>query len=137
MLKNKSEIIANLRTSITELSDMTALVTEREYFKDEAAMLAEIIENCIRENARIAQNQQEYQQRYDTLVDRYEAAKNKYEVLDSEIAARKSRVQAMESFIASIDKQNPLSEFDEDLWGLLVESVTVYSKDDIRVKFKD
>ena len=35
------------------------------------------------------------------------------------------------------DKQNPLNEFDEDLWGLLVESVTVYSKDDIRVKFKD
>ena len=91
----------------------------------------------IRENARIAQNQQEYQQRYNMLVDRYDVAKSKYEELDREITARQVRVQAMESFIANIDKQNPLNEFDEDLWGLLVESVTVYSKDDIRVKFKD
>ena len=100
-------------------------------------MLAEMVENCIRENARIAQNQQEYQQRYNMLVDRYDVAKSKYEELDREITARQARVQAMESFIANIDKQNPLNEFDEDLWGLLVESVTVYSKDDIRVKFKD
>ena len=71
------------------------------------------------------------------LVDRYDAAKSRYEDLDREIAARRARVQAMESFIANIDKQNPLNEFDEDLWGVLVESVTVYSKDDIRVKFKD
>lgn len=71
------------------------------------------------------------------LVDRYDVAKSKYEELDREITARQARVQAMESFIANIDKQNPLNEFDEDLWGLLVESVTVYSKDDIRVKFKD
>lgn len=71
------------------------------------------------------------------LVDRYDVAKSKYKELDREITARQARVQAMESFIANIDKQNPLNEFDEDLWGLLVESVTVYSKDDIRVKFKD
>lgn len=71
------------------------------------------------------------------LVDRYGVAKSKYKELDREITARQARVQAMESFIANIDKQNPLNEFDEDLWGLLVESVTVYSKDDIRVKFKD
>ena len=70
-------------------------------------------------------------------ADRYDVAKSKYEELDREITARQARVQAMESFIANIDKQNPLNEFDEDLWGLLVESVTVYSKDDIRVKFKD
>lgn len=137
MLQNKAEIIANLRASIAEISDMTALMAEHEHFKEETAMLAEMVENCIRENARIAQNQQEYQQRYNMLVDRYDVAKSKYEELDREITARQARVQAMESFIANIDKQNPLNEFDEDLWGLLVESVTVYSKDDIRVKFKD
>lgn len=130
MLQNKAEIIANLRASIAEISDMTALMAEHEHFKEETAMLAEMVENCIRENARIAQNQQEYQQRYNMLVDRYDVAKSKYEELDREITARQARVQAMESFIANIDKQNPLNEFDEDLWGLLVESVTVYSKDE-------
>ena len=43
----------------------------------------------------------------------------------------------MEEFIANISKQNPLSEFDETLWGTLLESITVYSKKDMRVKFKD
>ncbi len=78
-----------------------------------------------------------YQPAYILLPLEYDVAKSKYEELDREITARQARVQAMESFIANIDKQNPLNEFDEDLWGLLVESVTVYSKDDIRVKFKD
>ena len=92
MLQNKAEIIANLRASIAEISDMTALMAEHEHFKEETAMLAEMVENCIRENARIAQNQQEYQQRYNMLVDRYDVAKSKYEELDREITARQARV---------------------------------------------
>jgi chromosome segregation ATPase len=137
MLQNKAEITANLRESIAEVSDVTVLEKERDKFKEETILYAERVENCIRENAQTAQNQQEYQQRYEALVDCYETAKSKFELLEKEIAERHTRVQAMEEFIANISKQNPLSGFDETLWGTLLESITVYSKKDMRVKFKD
>ena len=137
MLQNKTEITANLRESIAEVSDVTMLEKERDKFKEETILYTERVENCIRENAQTAQNQQEYQQRYEALVDCYETAKSKFELLEKEIAERHTRVQAMEEFIANINKQNPLSEFDETLWGTLLESITVYSKKDMRVKFKD
>ena len=42
----------------------------------------------------------------------------------------------MSKFINNVRDLGVITEFDETLWGLLVESVTVYSKDDIRVEFK-
>lgn len=43
----------------------------------------------------------------------------------------------MEGFMEDIQKQDIIKEFDIRLWGSLVDFVTVYSKDDIRVTFKD
>lgn len=39
------------------------------------SVLAEMIQNIIAENARIAQDQEEYQKRYDSMVKRYDTAK--------------------------------------------------------------
>lgn len=36
----------------------------------------------------------------------------------------------------NLSKAEPITKFDEGLWGSLLESITVYAKDDIRVKFK-
>lgn len=43
----------------------------------------------------------------------------------------------MDSFIKKLRDQESIQEFDERLWGSLVDFITVYSKDDIRVTFKD
>ena len=44
--------------------------------------------------------------------------------------------QRMQAFIRNVRELGVITEFDETLWGLLVERVTVHSKDDIRVIFK-
>nr|WP_041666162.1 hypothetical protein [Acidaminococcus fermentans] len=42
------------------------------------------------------------------------------------------------SYAAQVDYYtNYIKEFDARLWGSLVDFITVYSKDDIRVTFKD
>ena len=66
-----------------------------------AVMKASSLRKCL---IQTAQNQQEYQQRYDALVDYYETAKSKFELLEKEIAERHTKVQAMEEFIANISK---------------------------------
>lgn len=43
----------------------------------------------------------------------------------------------MDNFIQEVREQELIKEFDAWLWGSLVDFITVYSKDDIRVTFKD
>lgn len=100
-------------------------------------ILADMVDKLILENARVAQDQTEYNKKYSSLMKRYEAEKSVFDAIEEQIADAHSRVQAIERFIKNVQDLGVLNEFDEDLWGLLVESVTVYSKDDIRVAFKN
>lgn len=43
----------------------------------------------------------------------------------------------MDNFIQELREQELIKEFDARLWGNLVDFITVYNKDDIRVTFKD
>ena len=69
-------------------------------------------------------------------MERYEAAKASYDSIIAQIDEEHKRVQRMQAFIRNVRELGVITEFDETLWGLLVESVTVYSKNDIRVEFK-
>ena len=94
---------------------------------------ADAVQELIAQNARVAQDQEEYNTRYDALVSRYEATKAERDKLASEIRHRGIRRREFQRFITALEKlPENIAEFDEALWGSLVEHVTVYSKDDIR-----
>ena len=137
LIENHEEITANLRKGMKMVSDCTALEQERDRMKEETILLAGMVENIILENAKTAIDQTEYRKKYDALSKRYETAKSRYEELEQQISEFQARVREMERFISSISKQKPLTEFDEALWGGLLESITVYSTEDIRIKFRD
>ena len=71
-----------------------------------------------------------------SAVTRYEAAKASYDSIIAQIAEEHKRIQRMQAFIRNVQDVGIITEFDETLWGLLVDKVVVYSKDDIRVEFK-
>lgn len=70
-------------------------------------------------------------------MERYEAAKLSYDSIIAQIAEKNKRIQRMQTFIKNVQELGVITEFDEELWGVLVESVTVYSKDDILVEFRN
>lgn len=137
LITNKNEIIRNLRESIDLASDMTELESQRDSANNEVLFLADIVQKLIAENARIPQDQNEYNKKYSTAMERYEAAKSSYDSIIAQIAEKNKRVQRMQTFIKNVQELGVITEFDEELWGVLVESVTVYSKDDIRVEFRN
>ena len=59
--------------------------------KASLAVLVEMTQNCIAENARIAQDQGEYQKRYNGLVERYEKAKARFDEVTEAIAQRSAK----------------------------------------------
>ena len=104
----------------------------------EVAVLVEITQNCIAENARIAQDQGEYQKRYNGLVERYEAARSRFDDVTEAIAERSAKSERLAGFIKTLEAQTePVAEFDERLWGAMVDYVTVGADGGMTVVFRD
>ena len=83
-------------------------------------------EKCIRENARIAQNQEEYQRHYEGLVARYDAAKVRLDEVTEAISAKEAQSEQLAGFIKRLKAQTePVADFDERLWASMVEYVSV------------
>lgn len=138
LISNKDEILENFEVIKHTIFNDTALEAEYTEMKNEMAVVAELIQKCVNENARTKLDQEEYRKRYEGLVSRFEAAKtrlNNIGDIKQEIKVRRDKVEA---FLQSLKEQDGLiTEFDERLWHTLADAVTVYSDDDIRFTFKD
>lgn len=86
----------------------------------------ELVQELIVQNARVAQNQDDYNRQYDEMVSRYEATKAERDALATEIRQRGIRRREFERFMTELKKlPDQVTDFSEDLWGSLVEYVTV------------
>ncbi len=105
---------------------------------DEMNVLSDRVQKCISENARIAQDQTDYQKRYDELVNRYETTKASYDRTEKSIKDRHAKAERLGAFVKALAAQDAsVTEFNEGLWGTIVDFMTIYSKEDISVTFKD
>jgi hypothetical protein len=112
--------------------------TEEKELKSGLSVVAELMQKCIEENARIALDQTEYQDRYDGLVTRFDKAKARYDEIAGLISERKARGEMMDAFIAELQMQDGLiTEFDERFWYTLVDFATVSKESDVRFTFKN
>ena len=101
-------------------------------------MVAELIQQCIKENARIALDQAEYQVRYDGLAERFDWTKARLDEVGNAITEKQAKKEQIERFLAELEQQDGVTtEFDENLWYSLVDFVTVFNKEDIRFTFKN
>ena len=126
LVTEREEIIANARLVRQTLCDTTVLAEEKAKLQQELAVLVEMTEKCIRENARIAQNQEEYLQHYEGLVARYNTAKSRFDEVTDTISAKEAQSEQVAGFIKRLKVQtDPLVEFDSQLWASMVECVTV------------
>ena len=132
LISDRKEVLTELRTVRDMLTGTEELEKEQKKLAEQMNVDADAVQNLIAENARVAQNQEEYTIRYDALVSRFEATKAEYEKTTADISARGIRRRELERFIQSVEKPPEMvTEFDEALWGSLVDYVTVNAKDDI------
>ena len=114
------------------------LETERLRLQEEMNVVAELIEQCVAENARVALDQTEYQKKYDGLAGRFNRAKGRLSEVSQAITERQAKREKIGRFVSALEKRDgPLTEFNEDDWYSLVEYATVYSREDIRFTFKN
>ncbi len=138
LIEDKDEIISNLTEIISTVTDTSALEIEYAELENERDISLELINKCILENASTALDQHEYELRYNSLASRFENAKNRLAVLDTELLERRTKRGLIENFISELKSRDELlTEFDEELWCALVESVTVYDGGRLVFRFRD
>lgn len=138
LYEKKDTLLENLKLVQEQVCDTTTLETEQRKLADEMQVLVEMVQSCIGENARIAQNQEEYQERYNELVSRYDAVKEKHDATAEAINAKRVKEETLDAFAKALrNREEALTDFDEGLWGTLVDFMTVYGKGDIGVTFRD
>jgi hypothetical protein len=138
LLTEKKEILSHPELIRRTICVTDALESEKQKLEDEMAVVVEMTQNIVAENARIAQDQDEYQKRYNSLVEQYDTAKARYDEVVEAIAAKEAQSQRLADFIQVLKAQDgTILGFDGKLWGSMVEFVMVGRKKELTVTFRD
>ena len=120
------EDLCEIRDSFSETDDLKDL-------DDRLNAEASAVNALVRQNARVAQNQDEYNRKYNEALCRYEATKAERDRAAAEKRHRNIRKREFDRFIKTLENvPEMVTNFDEALWASMVDYVTVFGKDDLR-----
>lgn len=139
LLADRESILADFEEILAgPLYDTSGLEKKRTEYEDEMNAAAHLVQKEIKKNALEPQDQQAYQKRYDALTERFNTAKQNLADTEAEISRKELARSSTRQFLDTLGKQKKLvTEFDAAQFHSLVDFITVYSKDDIRVTFRN
>ena len=137
LLADKDEIIAAFEQARDAAFDLSALTAEGNELQNELFVVSELMHQSMYENARVAQDQVKYNKYYTGLTERYDKVKARLEEVNGVISDKQTCQATIESFLNEVKRLDGVTEFQPALWYSLADHMTVYSKDDVRVRFKD
>lgn len=136
LLTIRDEVVANLQEVQSSLADTTAQEAEVNHLSDELDMITGLLQQMIEQNARTAQDQAEYNRRYDELAARYQETDAALQTARDALHKAQSRNQQISDFITEMQGlPGAVTEFSEDYWGHLVEKVTVGRQKEMTFSF--
>ena len=137
LVEVKENVIAELRSLIDSVCQTRELMEEHNRAEQELRVLTERLENLIRENARVAQDQTAYLKQENGIRARYLEKQEDMEKLDEQIAERERKRNTLEGMIHALCGINGEQvEFDEELWGGLLDHIVVKEDEQMTVVFK-
>ena len=137
LVKNKKEIISTHKEMVKIIFDTSEFEKEKIELEEELNIVAEQVNDCINENARKVQNQDEYEIRYTSLVNRFNATKVRLDEIKQTIIEKQSKRDEVEDFIQELEKQDLQTSFDKNVWLSMVEFLTVYHDGKVEFTFLD
>lgn len=138
LIENKDEILQGYESIIQVLTDTSKLDKESNKLQNEIEIVTEMLHKCVEENANNALNQEKYDERYNTLVQRYESIKKVLEGVNENRLERSAKQENILTFIKELEQREGLvTEFDKQLWNGTVDKIKVRSEVMVTFIFKD
>ena len=137
LVEVKENVITEHLSLIDSICQTGKLMEEHSRVEQELCVLAERLENLIRENARVEQDQTAYLKQENEIRARYLEKQGDLAKLDEQIAERESKRNTLDGMIYTICGINGEQlTFDEELWGGLLDHICVKGDDAEVVVFK-
>lgn len=126
LLGNRDEVIADCRLAQKVLCDHSDIDAKVGEFHHEIDVIAKQSRNAIRENARVAQDQDEFNERISEFQEQHRVMTEQVAELEDQKRERENRRIEIDRFIRELaSRPLMIDEFDERLWLVAVERVTV------------
>jgi hypothetical protein len=135
---DKSRIAGEYESIIGYLTDTTELDKEIAILTEECAVVRELLRSCVENTTFTASSQAEQLAKYEGLMARHEAAASRLTEANDEKRERSARRETLARFLEALHQRDGLlTEFDESLWCVLVEKLTVAADGRVTVRFRD
>lgn len=138
LLSGRKEAIKAYEKAVATVFNLTELTAKQSEYRDEMEVISQMMQQCIRENATVALDQTEYQERFNALSIRFESAKEKYTAVAAQISDKQSRKAQMDDFLKFLKAQDgKLTEFSDSLWLGLLDYAIIYADGRMTFTFKN
>lgn len=138
LISQRDTVRADFEAVRDTLYGTSELEGQREVATAEVELEASLIDQAIGDNARIAQDQDVYQRRYDALAARYDEAKAALDAIEEELERKRRVRDAIQAFLDSLEKQPARMEaFDEEAFCALADHLTVHEDGRLTVTFRN
>ena len=130
--------LATLEATMETLTDISDLTAEAQTLEERSAGLFTQLKALVDENARRAQDQADYNSRYESLHSRYETVQARIGEIAAERQRRMAKRENIRLFIETLrTREALLVDFDEPLFRATVDQITLHTLEDIRMRFRD
>ena len=97
-----------------------------------------MVENLVQENAIKIQNLDDYEARYQSLIERYDKAKDELEKANDELLLKKARQKNLEAIVTKMEELDTvLLEWSDEIWLMLIEEAVAHENGTLTFKFKN
>ena len=93
----------------------TGLEQQKARLEEELNRVADEVNDCINENAKVVQNQDEYERRYAGLVTVFNKIKSEFNEVTHTVLNKKCRCDEVNEFIEQLQNQELLKEFNSNV----------------------
>ena len=137
LMGSRDAVLADCKFIRQTLCDTTEIDSEMKREHDEMTVLSELMQAHIKRNATVAQSQEAYALETGRIEKRYNAALEHFNTLEVEKEKRSRKSKELTTFISTL-RQQPMAvtEWDERLWIMLLDTATVHRDGRIVFRFK-
>jgi len=138
LVEYREELIANCRLAQETLCDCAGIDAELDKLHQEIEIVSELSRKAIYENAHIAINQEDWYERNNGYLERYEKARERAEELHSLKRQRQNKKHMLDQFIRNLEENTEaMDTFDEGLWMVTIDRAIVSPTGKVTFRFKD
>ena len=136
VIENKEQVLADIRTLISSLTDTRELEEKEASAGKELDAVSVSMRKLVDDYARALIEQAAYDDRYAELLAQSQTIEEQIAEIGEQREQRRARKRELDAFYKMLKATGPIVEFDEELWNVAVDRMTVDSRGDLGFSFR-